>query len=87
MFDAFIREGWNGSGGNCECEMLHHDHTGRCDRKLIFENRGSSEDGGWVPIIRKRRSEDFDSAGQILQIICKRCHQMEIKLVREGYKQ
>lgn len=40
-----INAAWERSGGKCECARITHNHTGRCNKTLSFENRG--KEGAW----------------------------------------
>jgi 5-methylcytosine-specific restriction endonuclease McrA len=35
-----VQQAWKRSGGKCECTRIMHPHQGRCNKELVWENRG-----------------------------------------------
>lgn len=56
-----VKQAWERAGGRCECTRKH-DHTGRCYRRLVWENRGREGRGEVVYIKIRSRIARF-SAG------------------------
>ena len=47
--DEVVREAWERAKGQCQCDKISHaKHYGEpCPNKLVWENRGSEDEGGW----------------------------------------
>jgi hypothetical protein len=46
--EAALAEAWSRSGGRCECGTISHGHDLRCNRLLVWPNRGRSQGrGAW----------------------------------------
>lgn len=43
---SVIDDAWSRSGGKCECKRTGHGHTGRCNRTLIYNDRGKDDSSG-----------------------------------------
>lgn len=78
-----IREAWKRAGGSyppnpshCECTRRKHYHPdGRCNKELIWENKGREDRGKW-------EAHHFSpAAGDILEnceILCCDCHNLAL---------
>ena len=75
MGDTFAREtvmrAWLRSGSKCECQRMMHGHSGRCNRILVWGNRGRDGWGGWETGSRDNRS---DTSLSNCEVLCWECH-------------
>ena len=43
-----VEAAWKRAGGRCECRRKTHEHYyGRCNKELVWENRGREGRGKW----------------------------------------
>lgn len=66
---------WNRSGGKCECTRTSHGHSGRCNKSLIYANRGQDgKVGAWeahhIVSIKSGGSDNLSNC----EILCIECH-------------
>ena len=63
---------FNMAEGQCMCRIESHNHTGgRCSKKLVWENRGRTDIGGWeAGHINPTRGDSPSNC----QILCWDCH-------------
>ncbi len=74
--DDVLKEAWNRSGAQCECEKRTHSHFYvPCAKPLIWENRGKKGWGGWDAAHIDEMKGDTASN---LKILCMTCYEMEI---------
>ncbi len=72
--DEVVAQAWTRAGGKCECERTTHDHgTIRCNKILIWDNRGREGGGAWEAHHINRYGLDTLSNCQIL---CWNCHSL-----------
>ena len=46
--DYIVKQAWERSGGRCECTQQMHNHTTRCNKRLLELYRGDTEvEEGW----------------------------------------
>ena len=70
-----IETAWERAGGKCECELKKCGHTGRCNKELVFDNRGKDGyRGAWeAHHILSQKSGGSDTLSNC-QILCLDCH-------------
>lgn len=75
MSDIFAKEtvmrAWLRAASRCECKRMTHGHSGRCNRLLVWGNRGRDGWGGWEAGFKDNRS---DTALSNCEILCWQCH-------------
>lgn len=66
-----IRQAWDRANGKCECTRTICGHSGRCNKELRWESRGSESEYGW-------EAHHIDSNGpntlSNCEILCQECH-------------
>jgi len=45
--EQMLRRCWDLAQGRCECQREGHDHSGRCQRRLVLRQHGLLRAGGW----------------------------------------
>ena len=71
--DDTVRTCWQIVGGKCECRRTSHQHpSGRCNKELVWENRGRSGRGAWEAhhIDSNPNNDKLTNC----QILCWDCH-------------
>lgn len=72
MYELFAREtvmrAWLRAGSRCECRRMAHGHAGRCNRQLVWSNRGRDTRDAWEVDARGNRS---DSSLSNCEILCR----------------
>jgi len=71
--DETVKQAWQRAGGKCECRRTTHDHSYvRCNKELVWENRGRETGrGAW------EAHHISASGGDTLsncEILCWDCH-------------
>jgi hypothetical protein len=67
--DTATAEAWGRSDGRCECRSLAHGHDLRCNRMLVWPNRGRVLGrGAW-----SLRARPNGSAGPHIEVVCAEC--------------
>jgi len=72
--DEVVAQAWRRAGGKCECRRTTHGHLYmRCNKELVWENRGREEGrGAW-------EAHHISSTGgdtlSNCEILCWDCHQ------------
>ena len=70
--DDVVERAWKRAKGCCECRRItHNNHSGRCDEKLDWLNRGRDGHGAW------EAHHINSNGGDILsncEILCWACH-------------
>lgn len=66
-----VRQAFNNAGGKCECTRGNCDHSGRCNKELHWDSRGSEGQYGWEA--HHINSEGSDSLSNC-EILCQECH-------------
>ena len=66
-----VRQAWDRAGGNCECRRSICGHTGRCNKSLLWDSRGSESENGWEAHHINSNGDDYLSNCEIL---CQECH-------------
>ncbi len=70
--DDTIRRAWNKAGGRCQCRRKTHNHRYiRCNKQLVFNNRGRTGRGAWEAHHKSASGGDGLSNCEIL---CWDCH-------------
>jgi len=70
--DDVVRRAWNNAGGRCQCRRKNHNHLYvRCNKQLVWANRGRSGRGAWEAHHRVSTRGDGLSNCEIL---CWDCH-------------
>lgn len=73
--DNVVEAAWRRAGGRCECRRLSHNHPYvRCNKELVWENRGRDGRGKWEA--HHRVSVDAGGADTLsnCEILCWDCH-------------
>ncbi len=67
-----INQAWQRSGGKCECRRTSHGHSYvRCNKELVFDNRGREGRGAWeAHHVNSNGSDTLSNC----EIICWDCH-------------
>lgn len=70
---SVVQEAWNNAGGKCECRRTTHNHPYvRCNKQLVWENRGATgQRGCWEAHHKTAGGQDTASNCEIL---CCDCH-------------
>ena len=73
--DKVVEEAWKRSGGHCECKREHCGHGARCNKQLVWDNRGrDGARGAWeAHHITSSNNEGPDILSNC-EIICIECH-------------
>jgi hypothetical protein len=79
--DGVVWACWKRAGGqyppqssNCECQRVTHDHNSyRCNKQLVWENRGREGRGAWEA--HSISGKHLDSMSDCL-ILCWNCHKL-----------
>lgn len=70
--DDVVLQAWKRAGGYCECRRDTHDHNyRRCNKQLVWENRGREGQGAWEAHHINSNGPDILSNCEIL---CWECH-------------
>lgn len=69
--DSVVKQAFDRAGGRCECNRTGHDHTGRCNKQLVWENRGREGRGAWEA---HHRVADGPDTLSNCEILCWDCH-------------
>ena len=72
--DEIIRQAWERSGGQCECQKRTHAHFYvPCAKPLVWENRGKKGWGGWdVKRIDASKGDTVDNC----EVLCLTCYEI-----------
>ncbi len=74
--DDVILQAWQRAGGRCQCELKGCGHTGRCNKSLVWENRGKEgKRGAWEAhhITAQSAKSSTDTLSNC-RILCLDCH-------------
>ena len=70
--DETIRRAWQRAGGKCECRRRTHKHRYvRCNKQLVWANRGRSGRGRWEA---HHKSVSGGDGLPNCEILCWDCH-------------
>ncbi len=70
--ENIVMQAWQRAGGRCECRRSNHDHYyARCNKELVWENRGREGRGAWEA--HHINSYGGDSLSNC-EILCWDCH-------------
>lgn len=69
--DSVVQQAWQRAGGRCECTRITHGHGARCNKQLVWANRGREGRGAWEAHHRRKGGPDTLSNCEIL---CWDCH-------------
>jgi len=70
--DSVVEQAWKRAGGRCECTRVTHAHgSTRCNKDLVWANRGREGRGAWEAHHRTAGGGDTLSNCMIL---CWDCH-------------
>jgi hypothetical protein len=67
-----IKKAWKRSGGKCECKRKTHGHEGRCNKELIYKNRGRDDDDDWEA--HHKNGDETNNNEDHCLIFCWGCH-------------
>ena len=63
-----VEQAWRRSSGKCECTKSTHGHRGRCNKPLVWTNKGKGNTGRW---------DACGSCNSDCKILCAECHRMK----------
>ncbi len=67
-----VQKAWSRAGGNCECRRKSHNHLYvRCNKQLVWQNRGREGRGAWEA--HHLNANGGDGLANC-QILCWECH-------------
>ena len=70
-----VDDAWARSGGYCECRRRSHEHHYvRCNKQLVYGNRGREGRGCWEANHRHRVESGGSDALSNCEILCWDCH-------------
>ncbi|WP_099771524.1 HNH endonuclease [Mesotoga sp. H07.pep.5.3] len=70
-----VKQAWERAHGKCECERTSHVHKGRCNKNLVWENRGKDgERGAWEAHHRTAVASGGTDTLSNCEILCLECH-------------
>ncbi len=69
--DQIINQAWDRAGGRCECTRIRCRHSGRCNKKLLFNSRGAETEYGWEA---HHINSNGDDSLSNCEILCQECH-------------
>jgi len=70
-----IKRAWLRAGGRCECKRVTCGHSSRCNKQLVWNNRGNDyARGGWEAHHRTAVSSGGDDSLSNCEILCTECH-------------
>ncbi len=71
--DEIVEQAWARSGGNCECELTGHGHTGKHNATLLKSFRGDRDSSfGWEA--HSKSGSHLDIASDCLIYCWNPCH-------------
>lgn len=73
--ETIVLKAWERAGGKCECRRRTCGHAGRCNKQLVWENRGEEgQRGAW----EAHHATAVASGGADIlsncEILCLECH-------------
>lgn len=74
--EVTVKQAWQRSGGKCECRREGHEHHYvRCNKELVWDNRGrNSGKGAWEAHHKTNVQSDGSDALSNCEILCWECH-------------
>ncbi|MEW5951086.1 MAG: HNH endonuclease signature motif containing protein [Elusimicrobiota bacterium] len=74
--ESIIKEAWQRANGRCECRRKEHNHLYiRCNKELVWENRGRENGrGAWEAHHRISVESGGDNTLSNCEILCWDCH-------------
>lgn len=70
-----VQQAWKRSGAKCECTRSTHSHQGRCNKELVWENRGRETGrGAWEAHHKVSVDSGGTDALSNCEILCWDCH-------------
>jgi len=70
-----VRKAWTRAEGKCECRRERHKHSyTRCNKQLVWENRGRDGPGKWEAHHRTAVASGGDDSLSNCEILCWDCH-------------
>jgi len=80
--ESVVKEAWKRAGGSyppapayCECKRSEHGHSGRCNKQLVWENRGKEgERGAWEAHHTVSQEKGGEPILSNCEILCLDCH-------------
>ena len=72
--EEIVRKAWNLASGRCECTRSSHRHLGKCNRFLVWENRGREGVGAWEANHKNRVESGGGDELSNCEILCWQCH-------------
>ena len=70
--EEVVRRAWQRAGGRCECRRRTHGHYYvRCNKQLVWNNRGRAGRGCWEA---HHRSSSGGAGLSNCEILCWNCH-------------
>lgn len=72
--ESTIKAAWERAGGKCECTRVTHSHGTRCNKQLVWENRGREGRGKWEAHHKTAVSSGGNDNLSNCEIVCFECH-------------
>jgi len=73
--DETVAQAWKKASAKCECTRAMHGHSGRCNKELVWENRGRGTGrGAWEAHHRTSVQSGGSDALSNCEILCWECH-------------
>jgi len=72
--DSVVLDAWKRAGGKCECTRTTHGHVGRCNKQLVWENRGRDGRGCWEAHHKTSVAAGGSDSLSNCEILCFDCH-------------
>jgi hypothetical protein len=66
-----VMRAWLRAEAKCECKRLAHEHSGRCNKALVWGNRGRDGWGAWET---NNRDGHSDTTLSNCEILCWDCY-------------
>ena len=75
-----IKKAWQRADGKCECRRSSHNHPyTRCNKELVWENRGrESGRGSWEAHHKTSIQSGGDDSLSNCEILCWDCHSLTL---------
>lgn len=76
--EGVIEQAWERADRRCECTRTTHDHSwSRCNRLLLWFNRGKEAWGSWETHCKNRL---IDKVPSNCEILCWECYRLTLQL-------
>lgn len=72
--ESIVKKAWERAGGKCECRRKTCGHSGRCNKQLVWDNRGEGPRGAWEAHHITAVASGGDDTLSNCEILCLECH-------------